>query len=400
MRQQHLTFSNSKGEPLSAILELPVTGKPVSFALFAHCFTCTENYNTATNISRQLATSNIATLRFDFSGLGENMENLKKNNFSTNINDLLMAAKYLEDHYTAPEILIGHSLGGTAAILTSAQLPSVKALITIAAPADMDRISNLIQSNIGESQEDMVKVGDTPFIIDKGFIDDLKNYSTKDILSKNRKAVLIMHSPQDKIVSIDNASDLYGYAFHPKSFISLDKSNHMLTNSLDSQYAGKVMASWLEKYLELKKRPTLETEKQAVVRTGQEKYYTEIKTGNHQLVADEPLHMHGQDLGPSPYDLLVSALGACTSMTLQMYASRKEWDLVEVLVHLQHTKEHVEDSQSSTGKIDKISRDIELFGNLDEAQRKRLIEIANRCPVHRTLEGKIQISTKERISKK
>ena len=170
----------------------------------------------------------------------------------------------------------------------------------------------------------------------------------------------------------------------------------MLTNPLDSLYAGKVMASWLEKYLELEKRPTLETEKQAVVRTGKEKYYTEIKTGNHHLVADEPVHMHGQDLGPSPYDLLVSALGACTSMTLHMYANQKKWDLKEVTVHLQHTKEHVEDSHSETGKIDKITRDIVLSGNLDEEQRKRLIEIANRCPVHRTLLGEIQILTKEK----
>ena len=396
MRNQEISFSNNRGETLTAILELPVTGKPVSFALFAHCFTCTENTNTAVNISRQLAAANIATLRFDFSGLGENMENIHENNFSTNIDDLLSAAKFLESQYSGPEILIGHSLGGTAAILASSRISSVKALITLSAPADMDRISNLILEKRGQEEKNLVKVGDTPFIIDKGFMEDLVNYSTKEILSESRSALLIMHSPQDKVVSIDNAADLYEYAFHPKSFISLDRANHMLTNPLDSLYAGKVMASWLEKYLELEKRPTLETEKQAVVRTGKEKYYTEIKTGNHHLVADEPVHMHGQDLGPSPYDLLVSALGACTSMTLHMYANQKKWDLKEVTVHLQHTKEHVEDSHSETGKIDKITRDIVLSGNLDEEQRKRLIEIANRCPVHRTLLGEIQILTKEK----
>ena len=191
MRNQEISFSNNRGETLTAILELPVTGKPVSFALFAHCFTCTENTNTAVNISRQLAAANIATLRFDFSGLGENMENIHENNFSTNIDDLLSAAKFLESQYSGPEILIGHSLGGTAAILASSRISSVKALITLSAPADMDRISNLILEKRGQEEKNLVKVGDTPFIIDKGFMEDLVNYSTKEILSESRSALLI-----------------------------------------------------------------------------------------------------------------------------------------------------------------------------------------------------------------
>jgi len=395
MRYQELKFPNENGETLTAILEFPVTGKPTSFALFAHCFTCSKNYNTATNISHQLANVNIATLRFDFTGLGENFTSQEVESFSKNINDLVTASKYLEENFGKPEILIGHSLGGTAAILASQHISSVKAIITIGAPADMDQISSLILKSENQASKDQVKVGDTPFIINKEFLEDLKNHRTKDILAKSRNAMLIMHSPQDKVVSIDNATDLYTNSFHPKSFISLDGANHMLTDQKDSVYAGKVMASWLGKYLELETRLTLETEKQAVVRTGKEKYYTEIKTGNHHLIADEPQHMHGQDLGPSPYDLLVSALGACTSMTLQMYAGRKEWDLQDVRVHVQHTKEHVQDSQSSKGMMDKITRDIELFGDLDEEQRKRLMEIANRCPVHRTLEGQVTIGTKE-----
>ncbi|NNF23093.1 MAG: OsmC family protein [Saprospiraceae bacterium] len=395
MRYQEVEFPGHQGQTLTGILELPVTGKPVSYALFAHCFTCSKNFNNATNVSLQLASANIATLRFDFTGLGENLKNLGTNNFSTNVDDLLSAAKFLQDNFKAPEIIIGHSLGGTAAILASQNLPSVKAMITIAAPADMHSVSDLLSKDSNKSNS--ITVGDTPFIVNQGFLEDLKNHNTQTILEENRKAILIMHSPQDKIVSIDNASDLYSYAFHPKSFISMDKADHMLSRQEDSLYAGKVMASWLEKYLELEKRPTLETEKQAVVRTGTEKYYTEIRTGNHYIIADEPEHMHGQDLGPSPYDLLVSALGACTSMTLQMYAGRKEWDLQDVKVHVQHTKEHVQDSQSPTGKIDRITRDIELFGELDEAQRKRLIEIANRCPVHRTLEGQVVIDTTEKI---
>ena len=396
MRNQEVNFPNEKGEILTAILEFPVTGKPVSFALFAHCFACSKNYNTATNISHQLANANIATLRFDFTGLGDDFSKLAVDSFSSNINDLLAASRFLEENFEKPEILIGHSLGGTAAILASQHIPSAKAIITIGAPADMDQISRLITKSGNQNDKDQVKVGDTPFIINQDFLDDLKNHKTLDILSKSRNAMLIMHSPQDKIVSIDNATELYTNSFHPKSFISLDGANHMLTDQKDSIYAGNVMASWLGRYLELGTRSTLQTEKQAVVRTGMEKYYTEIKTGNHQIIADEPLHMHGQDLGPSPYDLLVSALGACTSMTLQMYAGRKGWDLQEVKVHVQHTKEHVKDSQSPTGKLDKITRDIELFGDLDVDQRKRLIEIANRCPVHRTLEGHVSIGTKEK----
>lgn len=397
MRYQEVTFQNKNGNTLTAILELPVTGKPASFALFAHCFTCSKNYNTARNISNQLAQVNIATLRFDFTGLENSGSNNTDSSFSNNIDDLISASKYLEENFSGPEILIGHSLGGTAAILASEYISSVKAIITLCAPADMSRLNKLISENKETGKGNMIKVGDTPFIISDGFLEDLKNHDTQKVLSKNRKAILIMHSPQDKVVSIDNASDLYSYAFHPKSFISLDHSNHMITKSEDSLYAGAVMASWLRKYLELEKRPTLETEKQAVVRTGQEKYYTEIKTGNHHIIADEPFHKNGQDLGPSPYDLLVSALGACTSMTLHMYAARKEWDLREVLVHVQHTKEHVEDSHSK-GMIDHITRDIELIGDLDEAQRKRLIEIANRCPVHRTLEGQVVIDTAERAA--
>jgi putative redox protein len=395
MRYQELKFPNESGEILTAILEFPVTGKPTSFALFAHCFTCSKNYNTATNISHQLANANIATLRFDFTGFGENYTSQEVESFSKNINDLVTASKYLEDNFGEPEILIGHSLGGTAAILASQHITSAKAIITIGAPADMEQISGLIRKAGNQTDKNLVKVGDTPFVINKEFLEDLKNHRTKDILEKSRRAMLIMHSPQDKVVSIDNATDLYTNSFHPKSFISLDGANHMLTDQKDSVYAGNVMASWLGKYLELETRLTIETEKQAVVRTGKEKYYTEIRTGNHHLIADEPLNMHGQDLGPSPYDLLVSALGACTSMTLQMYAGRKEWDLQDVRVHVQHTKEHVQDSQSPKGMMDKITRDIELFGDLDEVQRKRLIEIANRCPVHRTLEGQVSIGTKE-----
>ena len=400
MRYKEVEFSNDSGEVLTAILELPVTGKPTSYAIFAHCFTCSKNYNTATNISHQLANVNIATLRFDFTGLGENVKKEAIPSFSRNIRDLISAAKFLENNYAAPEILIGHSLGATAAVLAAEYLSSVKAMVTISAPADMDQVSKIMMkveegSNV---RKGMVNVGDTPFIIDQGFIEDLENHNVKEILEKSRKAILIMHSPQDKVVSIDNASEIYSHSFHPKSFISLDGSNHMLTDQDDSVYAGKVMASWLGKYLELEKRTPLKTEKQAVVRTGKEKYYTEVRTGNHHLIADEPLHMHGQDLGPSPYDLLVSALGACTSMTLHMYAERKGWDLQDVRVHVLHSKEHVKDSQTPTGKIDKITRDIELFGPLDDEQRKRLIEIANRCPVHRTLEGQVVIDTKEMIS--
>ncbi len=397
MRYEEVTFPNQEGLNLSAIIEFPVTGKPAAYAVFAHCFTCVKNEQTASLISHQLAMANIAVLRFDYTGLGQSEGDFSESNLSTNIHDIQSAASFLEKNYVKPEVIIGHSLGGAAAILALEEVKSIRAIITIGAPSDPAHIRKLIKENSGENSEKgeaSIDIDGRPFTIKQQFIDNLSKHNLKDILKKSRKALLILHAPQDKVVAISDAAELFESAFHPKSFVTLDRSDHMLTNNDDATYAGKVISSWLVRYLNLTDKPRLDTDKQAVVRTGKQKYYTEIVTGNHSMVADEPLHVHGQDLGPSPYDLLISALGACTSMTLRMYADHKGLDVEDIRVHLQHTKEHVEDSQDEKGgKIDKITREIEIMGNITHEQKLRMVEIANRCPVHKTLHGKIVVPT-------
>jgi len=397
MKTQRLTFANADNHQLSARLELPDTGEqPVAYALFAHCFTCTKNLRAITNIARALTEEGFGVLRFDFTGLGDSEGDFSDTNFSTNISDLIAAANFLERDYAAPQILIGHSLGGAAAIQAAHRLPSVRAVATIGSPYDPSHITHLLEKKrreietVGEAE---VEVGGRPFTFKKQFLDDLKGKSAENLVRTLKRALLIFHSPIDNVVGIENAREMFTTARHPKSFISLDDADHLLSDSSDSEYVGTVIAAWAHKYLDQEE----ETPNTVVVRTGTSHYHTQVLADGHTLIVDEPTDIGGTDQGPTPYDLLLASLGSCTSITLRMYADRKKWPLESITVSLTHGKIHAEDCEEcdteETGQIDHIDRQIELAGPLNDEQRSRLLEIADRCPVHRTLHNTIVVNT-------
>lgn len=400
MYSKKIQFKNKLGLLLDGNIDFPIDQKPVAFALFAHFFTGNKNFTAVRNISRSLTKNRIAVMRFDFMGLGNSEGNFADSNFSSNIDDLISAANYLEHNHQSPKIVVGHSLGGAAAIYAADAIASIQAVATIGSPANPSHVEHLFEDHIEKIElegEATFEISGRQFTIKKQFIDDLSSKDMTRHLSNMRKALLVMHSPQDRIVEIENARHIYNAAHHPKSFISLDGANHLLTNKADSFYVGETIASWAKRYVTFKEVKELETDKQTVVRIGRSKYRTEVAARSHSIIADEPKKYGGQDAGFTPYELLLSSLGTCTAITLRMYADRKKWDLEEVLVHLEHFKQHAEDSHNCSderrAKIDKFVRTIELHGDLTFAERKRLLEIANRCPVHRTLENKIEIDT-------
>ena len=400
MKPQAFSFTNKNGYELSAQIEFPVDQKPLAFAIFAHCFTCSKNLLAIKHISRGLTSKGIAVLLFDFTGLGSSEGDFESTTFTSNIQDIFAAADYLSENYEAPKIIIGHSLGGAAALFAGAQLDCIEAVVTIGAPFDPYHVTKLLAEKVDEIQEKgkaTVDIGGRPFTIAKGFIDDLKNHEPVEFAKKLRKALLILHSPQDTIVGIENAAKMYSAALHPKSFISLDGADHLLSKKADSSYAGNMIAAWVKKYLNPdNKKPALKSKSQVVSKTEQGSYTTEIKAGNHHFLADEPEEVGGADLGPSPYELLSSSLAACTSMTLHIYAARKKWDLQEAIVHVDHDKEYAQDCdncEQSGAKIDHFNRQIELVGELDGEKRQRLLQIADKCPVHKTLHNSAVIKT-------
>ena len=399
MKVERIEFTNAEGILLSARLELPVDERPSAYTIFAHCFTCSKDLQAVVNISRSLTQKGMAVLRFDFTGLGESQGEFSDTNFSSNISDLLSAYEHLAKKYKSPQLVIGHSLGGAAVLAAAEHMPEIKAVVTIGAPSTPDHVTHLFNKNLAEIEaegEADVKIGGRPFKIKKQFLRDINQTTQSKKIATLNRALLVLHSPQDAIVGIENAREIYEQAHHPKSYISLDGADHLLSKKSDSVYAGNLISSWAARYVSLEKTQTLETEQQVSVRTGEKEYVTEVKTENHYLLADEPLSLGGTDLGPTPYDLLVAALGTCTSITLRMYANHKKLNLKEVRVHLQHSKEHKEDCEnadSNESKIDHINREIELIGNLTQEEKDRLLEIADKCPVHRTLHSEVVIKT-------
>ena len=401
MQNIKVKFENADGRQLSGTLDMPKT--PVTdYALFAHCFTCTHNLKSATNISRALTEAGIAVLRFDFTGLGRSEGEFADTNFSSNVADLLAAVRFLEDEYAAPTILLGHSLGGTAVLQAASSVPSAVAVATIGSPADPGHVQHLF----GDARDELetngqadVNIGGRPFTVKKQFLDDLEQHDLYASVGKLRKALLIMHAPLDAVVEIENAATLYESAKHPKSFASLDKADHLLSNNADSLYAGRLLAAWASRYLPERdiRDDSLSAEHGSVVaKTWSDGFYTEVAAGDHSLIADEPASVGGSNRGPSPYELLSAALATCTTMTLKMYAGFKEIDLDAVTVKVVHKKMHAEacaDCDSEDGKIDEFRRELTLEGDLDEAQRHRMLEIADRCPVHQSLHGEIKVRT-------
>ncbi|MFP2996445.1 bifunctional alpha/beta hydrolase/OsmC family protein [Spongiivirga sp. MCCC 1A20706] len=401
MNQQKLYFQNREGHQLSGRLELPANEHPHNYVLFAHCFTCNKNLSAVRNISRALTSQGFGVFRFDFTGLGESEGDFADTNFSGNVDDLVAAAAFLEKEYEAPTVLVGHSLGGAAVLFAAGKLPEVKAVATIGAPSDPEHVTHLLKSSIDEINQNgkaIVNLSGRDFTIKKQFIDDLKSKSLPSIISDFGKALLVMHSPQDLTVGIKNAEQIYHAAKHPKSFVSLDGADHLLMRKEDSNYVGQVIAGWSSRYLETSETGLLKTNHEVVASLNTEDgFTTNLKVGDHFITADEPKSVGGNNFGPNPYELVSAGLSACTAMTIQMYVKRKGWDLQNVEVHTSYSKQHASDCENCEdpkAKIDVFDREIKLTGNLDEKQINRILQIADKCPVHKTLHNAVQVKTK------
>lgn len=404
-RSEKVEFPGAHGHALAARLDLP-DGEPVAYALFAHCFTCSKDTFAAARISSALAERGLAVLRFDFTGLGNSEGEFANTDFSSNLADLEAACDWLSQAHGAPALMIGHSLGGAAVLAVAPGMPSVRAVVSINAPAGPSHVVELFRESVpaieaaGEAE---VSIGGRPFTIRREFLDDIDEHRLLDGIAHMHKALLLFHAPLDQQVGVDNAARIYQAARHPKSFVSLDDADHLLTRREDAVYVADVIAAWSRRYLgagaeprpALADRP-LDHGVVLVAENGQGPYAQSVVAGRHRLRADEPVSVGGTDSGPGPYDLLLAGLGACTSMTIRMYAERKGLPLDRVAVRLKHRKVHAADCadcDSKDGKVDVIEREIELTGALDEATRARLLEIADKCPVHRTLHSEIKVRT-------
>lgn len=403
MRFEKVTFPNGRGQMLAGRIDYPLTTRPIAYALYAHCFTCSKNLKAVGRISETLAHHGIATLRFDFTGLGESEGDFAETNFSSSVEDLRAASRFLADHHEAPEVLIGHSLGGAVVLRAAESVPSARAVVTIAAPASPQHIKTHLEHDLeeiaAEGQADVELAGRT-FTLKRHLIDDVEQVDLAASIRSLGRPLLVMHSPIDNTVGVGNAAAIFESARHPKSFLSLDRADHLITDDDDARYAAEVIASWAGRYLTrdivAHSQPDFVVdapESVTVVRIEQG-FRTEVVSNGFPLIADEPTSVGGTNQGPTPYDYLMTALGSCTAMTLRMYADKKQWPLETVTVRLSHRKVHANDCaqcESATGYVDHFERKIEIVGDLDEGQRTRLMEIADRCPVHKTLHNEVVI---------
>jgi putative redox protein len=385
-------------------LDLPERD-PIAYALFAHCFTCGKDVLAAKRIAVALAARGIAVLRFDFTGLGSSEGDFANSTFSSNVTDLVLAADHLRQTRKAPAILIGHSLGGAAILAAAGQIPDAKAVVTIAAPSDPAHVTHLFADRVDDIRKNgnvEVSLAGRPFHIKREFLDDISEHNLMMQIKDLRKALLVMHAPADDTVSADNASRIFIAAKHPKSFVSLADADHLLTRKSDAVYVADVIAAWVTRYLD----PIVPEQvadldlapRRVVVReTRNSKLQQMISIGPHRILADEPVAAGGEDTGPGPYDFVLAGLGACTSMTMRLYAERKSMPLDRVTVTLSHSKIYAEDCvecETKAGMLDRIQRVIAMEGPLDAEQRQKLMEIADKCPVHRTLTSEIHIVTR------
>lgn len=399
MNRVKVNFENSANIRLSAALELPVV--PIKyFAIFAHCFSCGKDIVAASRISRSLSAIGIAVLRFDFTGLGESEGDFGNSNFTSNIDDILSAANYLRDHYQAPQLLIGHSLGGTAVIHAAKDIPECKAIVSIGSPAEPKHILKHFPNEVShlDSQESMtVNLAGKSFDVQKQFVDDVNATSCMETISSLRKALLVFHSPVDKIVSIDEATRIFVAAKHPKSFITLDKADHLLTDSDDAEYVANTLAAWAVRYVQITDDEYQNAQQgEVLIGEGNHKFLREVATDDHQWLSDEPKKYGGDNLGPDPYEQLLSSLGTCTSMTLRMYCNHKGWNVENIDVNLKHSRIHENDCKEPDQdkcKIELIEKTINIKGDLDDKQRDRLIQVADRCPVHKTLLSHLKLTS-------
>ena len=394
---QNVTFQGKAGQMLTGILELPSNLSPRAMALFAHCFSCSKDIAAARIISRELAAKGIGVLRFDFTGLGKSEGDFADTNFSTNLDDLEAAANWLAEHHSGPDLLVGHSLGGAAVVTVASRLPMVKAVATIGAPSDADHVIHNFGSKLDEIEtrgEAEVLLAGRPFTIKKQFVEDVSGAKVRDAVAELRRPLLVMHAPADQTVSIDNASGLFVNAKHPKSFMSLDTADHLLSNKEDAAYAATLICGWVSRYLPVQAQAEAVLHDGVYVsETGGGRFENLVVSGKHKMIADEPVSVGGGDAGPGPYEYVSAGLGACTSMTLRMYAGRKKWPLEKVGVTVNFSREPNLDDPNGE-KRDTFERVIDIEGDLDEEQRARLLEIADKCPVHRTLERVVHVKTR------
>jgi len=393
-------FKSQNNQQLSGVLHTPDIIEIQAYALFAHCFTCTKDIKAATNIANTLANQGIATLRFDFAGLGASEGNFADTSFSTNIQDLISATEFLDLHYYAPQILIGHSLGGTAVLAAAQSLPSVKAVATIGSPASPDHVLHVLEGHLETLEregEAVIPLAGRPHTFKQNFVDDVTSHIVN--AGTLQKALMVMHAPFDTIVSIDEATKIFSQARHPKNFVSLDQADHLLSRKKDATYVGEVLASWGKHYIDpIRVEPDVDVKK-AIVVAGKtdEMFFNIAQAGHHKFIIDEPLSYGGTDLGPTPYDYLSVALGSCTSMTLNGYARRKKLDVTNVSVRVEHDRIHAQDCdtcEKTQGKVDRFIRHIRIEGDITADQHKRMLEIADLCPVHKTLENEIKVETR------
>lgn len=401
---QNIKFKGSLGSTLSARLHLP-DGPTRAYAIFAHCFTCTKDILAARKIADELSKRGIALFRFDFTGLGASAGEFEDTTFTSNIGDILSAAEYLRENYEAPSILIGHSLGGAAILAAAGGVPEAKAIATIGAPADADHVIHNFSDHLDEIEVNglaELKLAGRPFKIKREFIEDLRNHTIAERVSIMDKALMILHAPNDATVGIENAGEIYTAAKHPKSFISLDTADHLLSDPKDVAYVAEVIAAWASRYVDYDHVAEQGKVVQGVevTETKEGKFQNAVRVGHHSLIADEPESVGGHDTGPTPYDYLNIALGACTSMTIRMYADFKKIPLKRVSVNVTHDKVHAADCEAcelddtTSGKIDRFERAITLEGEFDEATREKMLKIADKCPVHKTLEANAAIVTR------
>jgi uncharacterized OsmC-like protein/alpha/beta superfamily hydrolase len=400
-RSEKVEFRGANGDLLAGRLDRP-NGRPRAFALFAHCFTCSKDVFAAQRIASALAERGVAVLRFDFTGLGNSQGDFANTSFSSNIADLVAAADFLRAQHEAPKLLIGHSLGGAAVPLAAAKIPECIGVATLNAPFDPQHVQHLFSEaleTIRDKGQATVTLAGRSFTIRKEFVEDLMSHSPAENLRHLRRALLIFHATKDNIVGMENARLIYEAAQHPKSFIALEGADHFLSRREDAAYIADMLAAWSMRYLEVEtKAPPQAAAGTVVVSEAGEGIFPQlISAHGHLLRADEPVEAGGTDSGPGPYDFLLAGLGACTAMTLRLYAARKKWPLENAHVTLRHAKIHAEDCaecETKTGMLDRIERVVRLDGPLDAEQKARLMEIADKCPVHRTLTSEIRIETR------
>lgn len=394
---QRISFTGSQGDTLAARLDLPA-GPIRAVALFAHCFTCSKDLLAAKRITSELAREGLAVLRFDFTGLGSSEGEFANTNFTSNVADLVLAADALRERVGAPSILIGHSLGGAAVLCARKHIPEVKAVATIGAPADAHHVAQNFAAKLDEIEtegEAEVSLSGRPFRIRRQLLDDLRAQSVEEHIASLKAALLVLHAPRDEVVGIENASRIFTAARHPKSFVSLDDADHLLTRPADAAYAARIVSAWASRFMSAEETAAPEHAAEVrVAETGEGQFQNAVVAGRHRLMADEPESVGGMDTGPTPYDYLAIGLAACTSMTIRMYARHKKLDVGRIAVEIDHAKVHARDCEDCadevkerSGKIDRFERRVTVEGDIDDATRDKLLEIADKCPVHRTIEA-------------